>query len=401
MAILLFSYTQVSSTCLQFLWCVDVLDERVVYSIPSISCRSANYAQVLPIVLVMLILYVIGFPIFVLVMGWRLHRQRAILTKPSTDASATEAEPSVALSPQHTHSSSWTTAHDDKQTPDSKPHANDNPCSARWAPLYSVYRLDAWSWCGMVLFRRTTIALLNVVLAQSLALRSLSFALAHVSFMLLLIGVWPFGTRLLNIGEVGAHVTLIVLSMLMTVQLPPFSSGVEALLFVIIIPPMLLFLVTLACSKLRSRRTIATSVITPLVVSPIPPNNPNHSRLMLATSGSVSAQAWGLQHESPGHLSSRTTQTPLVSPSGVPTLRHSPHSPSAVHVHPLREPDLQHPPVALRRPQLPPIRIRPAPAAVISADPVAAAPRSDQPPSLPPLVGTLHASPAISPLVPL
>jgi len=307
MAILLFCYTQVSSTCLQFLWCVDVNEERVVYSMPAISCRSSAYAQTLPVVLLMLAVYVIGFPIFVLAMGWRLHRQRVLTDQ---QKSHLQQQPEQSYQPSSSprrsfaRNDSWVAAHvasDEEnhiassssslassssslslsataslnsvhvhnkpaQHPQTQEQVDRLVCSARWAPLYSQYRLEAWTWCSMVLFRRTTIALLNVVFAQSLALRSLSFALAHVVFMLLLIRVWPYGARILNLGEVGAHVALIVLSMVMTVALPPFSSKVEAMLFVLVVLPTLVLVGAILYSKLRAAAARRSSV-TPLTSS--------------------------------------------------------------------------------------------------------------------------------------
>ena len=41
MAVLLFCYTQVANSCVQFLHCVDVGPQRLLYSAPAVDCRSA------------------------------------------------------------------------------------------------------------------------------------------------------------------------------------------------------------------------------------------------------------------------------------------------------------------------------------------------------------------------
>jgi hypothetical protein len=88
-AVLLFGYTNVASTCLRYLNCVSVnfghsiqgLDwsplsgtKRVIFSMPSADCDSEEYRSYLAAVIIFLILYVVGLPIYLLYVLWT-HKQ--------------------------------------------------------------------------------------------------------------------------------------------------------------------------------------------------------------------------------------------------------------------------------------------------------------------------------------
>jgi hypothetical protein len=62
-------YTQVTSNVLLYLQCIDVGSQRVVFSVPAIDCSPGNakYLGWLVVTVFLLIVFVVGLPVFILV----------------------------------------------------------------------------------------------------------------------------------------------------------------------------------------------------------------------------------------------------------------------------------------------------------------------------------------------
>jgi hypothetical protein len=75
--IVLFCYLQVASSCVKFLWCIDVQGEQRVFAEPAMNCRSAPYQELLPFVYVVLLGFVVGVPCAALLIGWRVRHTHA------------------------------------------------------------------------------------------------------------------------------------------------------------------------------------------------------------------------------------------------------------------------------------------------------------------------------------
>ena len=223
-ALLQFSYTSVAFACIRFLWCVEVGSARVVFSSPSMQCDSAEYARVLPLVLCALIGFVCGFPLLVLAGGyWR--KQHAASRRAYADADSLAAGLVDVESP-----------------------------STGIIPLYVVYRSEAWFWSGLVLVRRTLFVCLDVSLAGNLRVRGCALTLANLLSFLLSTHAAPFHAQLLNRCECASQMLLILLSLLLTAQAPPYSSAINGLLFALVLTAALMFV---AAAVMQRRDTAA------------------------------------------------------------------------------------------------------------------------------------------------
>lgn len=213
-AVLQFSYTGVSSAAVKFLWCVDVGEERVVFAQPGMRCDSAEYRRVLPLVVVAIVAFVAAFPIAVAVGGWLRHRR---LT--SGRKSVVSAAESGAL----------------------------------LTPLYGVFRPGAWYWSSFVLLRRSVFVVIDVVLASAPRYRAFAFGLANqVSYFCSLYAA-PFPDRILNRLESASQMALLLISALLTVQLPPYTQAMNAMLLLVLLATVLALIVG-ACMQQQQRR---------------------------------------------------------------------------------------------------------------------------------------------------
>jgi hypothetical protein len=73
MSILLFSYTQVTVTAVQYLYCVQVGSELRLFVFPTVNCRSSTYRAYLGPVITALVAFVFGFPSATFLWLWRRH----------------------------------------------------------------------------------------------------------------------------------------------------------------------------------------------------------------------------------------------------------------------------------------------------------------------------------------
>ena len=221
-AVLQFSYTGVSSAAVQFLWCVEVGAERLVFARPGLRCDSADYRRVLPLVVVAIIVFVVAFPVGVALGGWLRHRR---LT--SGRRSVVSAAESGAL----------------------------------LTPLYGVFRPGAWYWSSLVLVRRSLFVVLDVVLAAAPRYRAFAFGLANQAAYFCSLYAAPFPDKILNRIESASQMALLLISALLTVELPPYSDAVNAALLAVLLATVAAIALSACTQQRRKRRKAANSAL--------------------------------------------------------------------------------------------------------------------------------------------
>jgi hypothetical protein len=195
-SILLFCYTQATATCISYLTCVDVGSARVVFSAPTMDCRSDTYRRYLIPVIIAFILYVIGFPLATFTFLWT---RRRYLNDRSTITTA---------------------------------------FLQRWGPLFQMYQPRAWYWQVTVLLRRAFFVILSVALVDDPHAKGLAFSLLNVTSLLLQQLARPFSDAAINTAEILSHIILIWLSILLTAYVPPYSTPTQVVIFMLIVPPI-------------------------------------------------------------------------------------------------------------------------------------------------------------------
>src|SRR5205085_2832982 len=108
---------------------------------------------------------------------------------------------------------------------------------SRYSPLFSMYSERAWFWQVVVLVRRTIFVAISVSLVRTPAIKFLAFFLAHFVSLLLQVNFRPFSVEFFNQAEVQSHYLLLVLSVLLIAFLPPLTTAVSVILFILVVPP--------------------------------------------------------------------------------------------------------------------------------------------------------------------
>lgn len=141
-AMLIFSYTSVTTAVIRYLQCVDVGDSTVVLTAPAIDCNNEKYKTWLTMVYFLLIGVVILFPVLVLILLGIAHRRH------------------------------WFKKHWFQNT---------------WGVLFKTYRDKLWWWQFVALIRRTILVLLSFTfwdsefdLSKAFSVFSLVILLAHL-----------------------------------------------------------------------------------------------------------------------------------------------------------------------------------------------------------------------------
>jgi hypothetical protein len=222
-AIFLFSYTQVANACLTYLYCVQVGKQTVLFSAPSVDCKSAEYRGYLVPVLLMLCSYVILLPCAIAGWLWR-HRTEARLLEPDNKGRIDDA---LATTPE-VNRMAMSDAIDDQGDQDS--------FARRFAPLYLAYSPRAWFWQALLLIRRAAYVVASVLLVQDPASRFFAFGLLNFASLMAHLGVQPFRSRTLNRAETASYTALVCVSMLLAVYLPPYNAVVQAFSFLLVVP---------------------------------------------------------------------------------------------------------------------------------------------------------------------
>jgi hypothetical protein len=174
---------------------------------------------VLPLVIVAIIGFVVAFPVAVALGGWMRHRR------------LTSGRKSVVAAAES---------------------------GALLTPLYGVFRPGAWYWSSFVLLRRSVFVVLDVVLASAPRYRAFAFGLANqVSYFCSLYAA-PFPDKILNRLESASQMALLLISALLTVQLPPYSDAMNAVLLLVLLATVLALIAGACMQQRRKRRHVAS-----------------------------------------------------------------------------------------------------------------------------------------------
>jgi len=187
--IVLFSYSQIVSTCLLFLNCIDVPGYgRYMYTFPAISCDSSRYSILYVPVAVLLVLNTLGTP---LVIFYRLHRQKEKLE--------TKGESSIAI-------------------------------------LFKPYEIHSYYWTCYILIRRVIIACISTFLLTKGALRAFMSIIFNVICLVLQMWKQPYVHDIDDKLETTSLVILIIISSVQAYSPPPTNdvpSKILALMLVV------------------------------------------------------------------------------------------------------------------------------------------------------------------------
>lgn len=223
-AILLFSYTEVATACIQFIHCISVADDRVVFAMPAIQCSGTDYTLLRLLVFLMLGVYILGFPLAtVAFLRKRSGNVREAIMLASRRQAAQQANDSAgegAVAPL-------------------RPEDDSSPTSfflASFGPLFVSYRGAAWFWSSCMLARRVAFVLVSSLIVADPAERFMSFA--FLNFYSLVVHMWvqPFATTELNHADTIAHALLVTLSVMLTANLPPYNAVIQMVIVLLIVP---------------------------------------------------------------------------------------------------------------------------------------------------------------------
>jgi len=124
-----------------------------------------------------------------------------------------------------------------------------------------MYSPSAWFWQVFVLVRRTVFVAVSVTLVRSTGDRNLAFSLSHLASLLVQLQFRPFQASFFNHAEAAFHVLLIVLSMTLSAKLPPLASGTEIFIFLLVVPPLGLYLLAAIASQYFGARADRAKVL--------------------------------------------------------------------------------------------------------------------------------------------
>jgi hypothetical protein len=260
--VMLFTFNRTVLTCINYLHCVPVAGESVVFAWPTMDCRSDTYTKYLPIVILALVISVAGVIVLLTWLLWRGHakvfqllqkdaQQIQLESNQSNTAasiklnqnelhSLNEEEDSLSisspplsplLSPQSSTSVTLPMSDSvlDSTTVDSSIR------TSLLIPLLSSYTADSWLFPVVQLIRRLVFVLLSVLLSRG-SVQALAYTYLHFASLLLHLLVQPFSAPLLNRAEFVSLSALVCLSTLLVAYQPPYSAGFESLLFVFVAP---------------------------------------------------------------------------------------------------------------------------------------------------------------------
>ncbi len=211
MALVLFTYMHVSSTVLKYLQCVQVGDSRVVFSSPSISCHDDRYNKWMIWVIFFLVIDVMGMPCVLLYM----------LAK------------------------HWESL-------------NSGKIISRWGILYeSNKRQHPW-WTVIILWRRLLYVVIDIVVHVG-SLRNMLFAFLSCIVLASHMYIRPYEAEDQNDKETYFITIHIVLSILLTANPAPYSLLICVFIFILIVCPAVIFVVTQIMAKYKQQKNTPTT----------------------------------------------------------------------------------------------------------------------------------------------
>jgi len=179
-------------------------------------CDSAEWKALLAVVVTVLLLYLVAWPIVSLVVGWRgrrLNKQTHLADLGDFDGDAARAAASSGCF----------------------------LCLRAVSSPLSLYQPDSWFWFSQFLLRRMVILLVDAFVLSDYPLRVMLFLTIH--FGALLVHLWraPFHDSRLNHLETGSLTLLVLLSAVLALRSPPFSTMQQLLLGLLVFPAVALF----------------------------------------------------------------------------------------------------------------------------------------------------------------
>jgi hypothetical protein len=232
-SLLLYSYLQITSSCLTYVNCVEVNGKRVVFDAPAIECDSADYNRWLPLVVLLIVLEVCLFPLLVLVF---LFRRRTDIMK------------------------------------------SDARFRKSYGVLFESFVPGCWFWTPWALARQTLLIVLGRVYRSSHSIRYLAFTYFNALMMLLTAVIKPNLYRVENTAEILAHFFLSLLSSFFAAQLPPYDDRQRTAVVSFIIPYAVALLILTAVSRLLEEDPEAGSEVEENQHSHHTDSNPAKSR---------------------------------------------------------------------------------------------------------------------------
>ena len=225
-SILVFCYTQVASTSISYLYCIDVgNDVSLVFNAPTMDCNSDRYRTFLVPVILSIITYVAGFPIAIFVRLW--FQRRSIANKETAFGSFLGSD-NLSPPPSPLPSS---------RLSDDRLITNDIIFVTRWGPLYRMFLPHAsFYFKSLILLRRASFVLASIFYVQQPAIKFMTFTILNFGSLLIHLLVLPFGSKIINNLETASYIILVLVSIILTGHLPPYPITVHLTLFLLIIP---------------------------------------------------------------------------------------------------------------------------------------------------------------------
>ena len=247
-SILLFCYTQATTSCIKYLYCIDAGDQSVVFTDPTIDCRSSEYKRYLIPIIFALVIYVILFPI--IAFAFLLSRHQYFHHRANTT---------------HTiHTTTTTLTHRHLNTDDESRSTSSSVVSVgsgsdssimssgflmRYGILFQAFSSHAWYYQVVVLIRRAVFVIVSVVLTESSDSRAFSFVLLNIASMILHLYVKPFVDESVNQSETISILMLLIISALINAYSPPYTIPTQVVLFLLIVPTIGFLLIQIIRQK--------------------------------------------------------------------------------------------------------------------------------------------------------
>ena len=235
MSVLLFEYTSVSLAVVKSLGCQQVAPGvRLLFSAPTISCDSSEYQAFLPVVIAWLSVYILDLPIMMLIFLWL---RRDVIMQEWAESTTNQ----LHQQPRQLSPFAW-----------------------RWGPFYRSYTAHAWYWSPLLLLRRFLFALTAVLLSSNPSGRLAVFAILHLCSLLFHSYTQPFHDNKLNRAETVSYVLLIFLTNVLGSESSlPYSAGVQAALFLLVVPPAVAMVGWIAWQRLEQLRSRPATISSP------------------------------------------------------------------------------------------------------------------------------------------
>jgi alpha-tubulin suppressor-like RCC1 family protein len=218
LVLFLWSYTQISSTVIQFFQCTSVPNTSyyIVANNPGIDCNSTTYKQWQIMAIFILIVVVILIPVGIMVKLWKFRFAMKTF----------------------------------RQKRDR--HANEIEFIQLWGVLFEPYHGRFWFWeIIVILGRRISMVTLNTVMSAAPLYKQLVFTWFHAFTGIIQLKWKPFHARFDNQLEQIFIFILLLLSTVLIVAKAPFTIGIQVLIVFMFPLPGLILLVAIFSKRFQ------------------------------------------------------------------------------------------------------------------------------------------------------